>query len=152
MRLATGIPLVLLSLPLVLSAAEVKRWVDGEGGIHFGDRPPQGAPFVIQEVDPVSVAPGPRGLKLRPGEIETLQRYERRVEKRSTAGRGGTQGPNPRGKTGERAAFYRKRCEYYRQRQAFFRDKKRHGYTRAEEPKIDERIAWSAMKVADYCR
>jgi len=152
MSLARGLCILLLSLPLAASAADVKKWVDAQGGIHFGDLPPPGSSFVVQNVDPVSVTPVEPGLKLRPGEIEALERHEQRKKARTPASQASAREQSPGNAARERGSFYRKRCAYYRQRHAFFRDQKRHGYSRSEEAKIDERIAWSDMKVAEYCR
>jgi hypothetical protein len=152
MRLAQGIHVLLMSLPLALSAAEVKKWVDAEGGVHFGDLPPRGSEFAVQTVDPVAVTPGRSELTLRPGEIEALERYEQRRKAHAPSNRAPAAQHRSDGAGGDRQAFYRKRCAYYRQRHEFFRDQKRHGYSRSEEAKIDERIAWSEMKVAEYCR
>ena len=152
MVLARGIDVLLLCLPVALYGAEVKRWVDADGGIHFGDIAPKDASVEVQELNPVSVTPGQPGLRLRPGEIEALRRYEQRGQSGAAASEGLMREPTGGNTIGDRADFYHKRCEYYRQRQAFFRDWKRHGYSRSDEAKIDERIAWSEMKVAEYCR
>jgi len=51
---ATGTALLLASTALAGTAAgtEIYRWVDTEGTVHFGDRPPANRPVVQIEVQP----------------------------------------------------------------------------------------------------
>lgn len=54
-RCAALLPLLLLSglmAPCLVQAGEIYKWVDDNGVIHFGDRPPQQARASVETIDP----------------------------------------------------------------------------------------------------
>jgi hypothetical protein len=56
-----------LSVLLALGGAEVYRWVDADGVVHFSDRPRAGAERVVVDVAPaIRVAPPPAATAARP--------------------------------------------------------------------------------------
>ena len=57
-RLCGGILLTGLLLAAIASAEEMYRWVDAEGKVHFGDRPPTGtqARDISSELGPINSA------------------------------------------------------------------------------------------------
>jgi len=132
-------------------AGEIKRWIGPDGSVHFGDQPPSGARFEslgmttpngTTESDP----PG-----LRPGERAMVEKFDARNRRRS----------HPEGNVGEDrgtretksdAELATRRCEYYETRLASYQRKRRRGYTRQEEAKLEDNLAWARMKVAEYCR
>ena len=56
------------AMPMLASATEVYRWVDSEGTVHFGDRPPVGRP-----VEQINIRP-PAGALPLPNAEEILRR------------------------------------------------------------------------------
>ena len=77
--------LLLLLSPALASAAEVYRWVDDDGTVHYSDRPREGAEtIVIQEAQTFS-APVPRSTRrgaaesapAAPAEAEDVSVYSR---------------------------------------------------------------------------
>lgn len=59
-RILGDMPFLALSLLLALGGAEVYRWVDADGVVHFSDRPVAGAERIVVEAAPaVAIAPPP---------------------------------------------------------------------------------------------
>lgn len=56
-----------------LTAGSVQKWVDENGNVHYGDKPPTG----IQSKQ-IEVAPAPAASGLRPEEARQLRRIESR--------------------------------------------------------------------------
>lgn len=71
-RLATALALVLLIGP---ASAGIYRWVDAEGKVHYGDRPPAG-----QESSAVTVSPGPATDPDRGARAEKQRRLLEAIE------------------------------------------------------------------------
>lgn len=67
MKLRCMVLFVGMALPTLASAADVYKWVDENGNVHFGDRPPQGQSEQIQ---------------VRPDKpnVESQQRVQRLIE------------------------------------------------------------------------
>lgn len=80
--------------------------------------------------------------------IEKFDTRKRR-RSRSTGSAGENRGNH---KTGSDAELAARRCEYYETRLASYQRKRRRGYTRQEEAKLEDNLAWARMKVAEYCR
>src|SRR5690348_2172061 len=71
MRAGLGWVCLVLALPLVAGASAIYRWVDEQGRIHYGDRPPSGV-----QADAI-----PPPLPAGPGEeVRHLQDYVRTLE------------------------------------------------------------------------
>lgn len=69
---AAAVLVGLVAIVPVADATEVYRWVDAEGNVHFGDRPPIGRP-----ADQIEVRP-PAGAVSLPDAEEILRRPVRR--------------------------------------------------------------------------
>jgi hypothetical protein len=134
-----------------LAGSDIKRWVDAAGQVHFGDQPPPGIAYDIQQAAPATIPADDTPSGLRPGELEMLKRYEDRMKTRespssaSDAKRSKT--ATGSGESKVRAA----RCAYYRRRLEHYEAKRRQGYTRGEEEKLKDNLAWAQMKVAEQC-
>ena len=123
------------------SAGSIKKWVDAEGNVHFGDAPP--AAQKTEDVD-ININKGTGGTTapgLRPDEQLMLDKYEKRYE-RSYA-------PEPSNSLNH---YDESRCEYYKLRLKRYQRKAKSGYKQSEKQTIKERIAWYEMKVSDYCK
>jgi len=83
------IALIALSLALP-AAAQIKKWVDESGQVHYGDAPPDDAATEEIKVFDNAVS-GPRTDNIRPEELDELRRieareaYERRRQERQQA-------------------------------------------------------------------
>ncbi len=92
MRMIKGLALGLMLASLPVTAAEVYKWVDPAGGIHYGDRPQPGWKPVTVNAPPAS-APGaqpvasaekaadPEVCKKKRDELESYQKAARVVER-----------------------------------------------------------------------
>jgi hypothetical protein len=78
-RTGRVIGLLLLTAFASAAAGPVRKWVDADGRIHFGDAPPPNAASVVVSPEPAShpssAEDAPEGL--RPGERRMLERIER---------------------------------------------------------------------------
>ncbi|WJW75662.1 DUF4124 domain-containing protein [Thiohalobacter sp. IOR34] len=87
MRCARGGLLVLL-FSAGLAAAEVYRWTDAEGRVHFGDRPPASGAEVVPLRSAPSAAGAPDEAERRARQQRLLQAYgEERLKKKEAARR-----------------------------------------------------------------
>ena len=129
------------------TAGSIKKWIDAEGNVHFGDAPP-----AARSAEEVELSPGYKGEDtdnaggLRPGERLMLEQYERRYSRPPSQNL-------PSSNSSDNSAEYdESRCEYYKLRKQRYERKLKSGYKQSERQYIDERIAWYNMKVSDYCR
>ena len=132
-----------------IGAAEIKRWVDADGVVHFGDQAPPAVEVEVQEIDhPEPAASGPG---LRPGELEMLERYEQRGRDLEAAKQRSYRDYEKARLSPDQERKREARCEYYRGQLEQYLGKKRRGYTRAEGERIDDQIELNEMKVEIYC-
>ncbi len=149
-RIFCGIGSLLLVTSPALPA-DIKKWVDQDGQIHFGDYAPNG--INATQVDPeiITIAPSSNSsLKevMRPGELRMIKNYEKR-EKRLIKAKRKELKQTKQGK--KRTASAKKRCKYYQDKVGQLRRKLRQGCTRSEKNKIEERIAKHNRQINEYC-
>lgn len=133
-----------------VSAAEVKRWIDDEGLVHFGDQAPPAVAAEVRQID--DSAPGvDNGGGLRPGELDMVKRYERRARELEDAKMRSARALEKGRLSAEQQQKRQARCRYYRARLDQSRAKKRQGYSRGEGERLDDQIELNEMKVAIYC-
>lgn len=132
-----------------IGAAEIKRWVDAEGVVHFGDQAPPAVEVEVQQIRHPEQATSGSGL--RPGELEMLERYEQRGRDLEAAKQRSYREYENARLSAEQERKQAARCEYYRSRLENYLGKKRRGYSRAEGERIDEQIELNEMKVEIYC-
>jgi hypothetical protein len=138
-----------LLLAFGVGAAEIKRWVDAEGRVHFGDQAPPSVEAEVQTIDdPKPVAPG---AGLRPGELEMLERYEQRGRDLEAAKQRSYREYQKGRLSAEEERKREARCDYYQSRLEHYLSKKRQGYSRPEGDRIDDQIELNEMKVGIYC-
>jgi hypothetical protein len=80
MRVGVGITLGLF-LNVPAAAGGIYKWLDEQGQVHFGDRPPTGAQAKHEEVRPASGGDTAQGSGLRSGErarLSNIQKQENR--------------------------------------------------------------------------
>lgn len=123
-----------VALPL---QAQVYRWVDEGGEVHFSDRPPGPGS------EPLAVQPNVSGSGgLRPGERQWLERIRRREAERRR--------PAPVQAAPPSAADQR-RCARYRLRLQEQRAERRQGCRASRCPAIDRRIGYYRDLLAREC-
>lgn len=143
--------MVLALLAGGLQAGEIKRWVDAEGRVHFGDQAPASVDAVVQEIEQSGVDSAPSNPGLRPGERAMVERYEQRGRELEAAKQRSSQAYEKQRLSKGQEAKQRARCDYYLSRVDHYRGKKRRGYSRSEGDKIDAQIELYEMKSATYC-
>lgn len=65
-----------LLIPVLCAAGEVKKWVDKEGVVHFGDTPPVATDYELTSIRPLT---GGKGLSTK--QVKLAKELERRVQK-----------------------------------------------------------------------
>ena len=138
-----------LLLAFGIGAAEIKRWVDAGGRVHFGDQAPPAVDAEVQSID--DPGPAASGAGLRPGELEMLERYEQRGRDLEAAKKRSYREYERGRLSAEQERKRRTRCDYYRLRLEHYLSKKRRGYSRAAGESIDDQIELNEMKVNIYC-
>jgi len=143
------------SLLLVINhaiASEIKRWVDQDGQIHFGDYAPHRTDAVQVEPEIITTAPpSNNSLKdiMRPGERRMIRNYEKRGERLIKAKRKELKQSKPSKKSTDSA---KKRCAYYRNRKSYLRRRLREGASRSKKNSIERSLANNDLKMEEYCR
>jgi len=131
---------LLLCLAVIPVRAEVYRWVDEQGTVHFGDRPPAAA------VEPLEIAPNVTGSRgLRPGERELLDRIRAREARQRQA-----RDALPPAPPGPNAATQR-RCAGHRLRLADRKAERRRGCRTSRCAAIDRRVDYYRHLIAGEC-
>jgi len=143
--------LCLFLLCATLKAAEVKKWVDDNGQVHFGDYAPAGIDAETKDVDEPPPIGAQEGWEARPGEREMLRRHEARGRRLKEAKERSVKEYEGAQETDRDDKSRRSRCEYYQSRLEYYESKRRQGYTRKEKESIDRNLASYDMKVKIYC-
>jgi len=129
--------LCLAALPL---RAEVYRWVDEQGQVHFGDRAPRPGS------EPLAVEPNVTGTGgLRRGERDWLKRL-RAAEARQRAL------PRAAASDSRRSPAQRRRCATYRLRLDDYRAERRRGCRIGRCSWLDRRIEHFEALLLEECR
>jgi hypothetical protein len=73
------VSLLFLLVPVLVSAGGIKKWVDQEGVVHFGDVPPVASDYKVTKIRPLS---GGKGLSAKQLNLVTkLNRQEQQDQK-----------------------------------------------------------------------
>ncbi|MCA1789425.1 MAG: DUF4124 domain-containing protein [Thioalkalivibrio sp.] len=97
------------AIAMVADATEVYRWVDAEGTVHFGDRPPMDRP--VEQIEILA----PAGALPLPDAEEILRRPVRPEDRPETAeapGEDSGEEPEPEVETDEPEEFVRDRRSF----------------------------------------
>jgi Domain of unknown function (DUF4124) len=152
MKQRVGIALgVFLSLPA--AAGGVYRWLDEQGQMHFGDRPPVGATLIKEEARPASGDTASTGSGLRAGERARLGEIRQResreaAERRERDKRAAADERRRARETGQDA----KRCTGYRQKISEYKRRLRAGCRVSTCNSYDARIDDYQRMAAEVCR
>ena len=144
LRTVLGIVLWLL---VTATQAQVYKWTDATGQVHYGDRPP--AQFPTEQIE---VAPPPAdstATGLRPDERKLLQ--EITTEERTLTRERQAQARKEARYRQAEAARRRTRCEDYRRRLRRLEDKLVSGYRAGESDSLHEQRDDYQMKLKQYC-
>lgn len=149
-RLICCVGALLLAINPALSA-DIKKWVDQNGQIHFGDYAPYGIDAIPVEPEIITTAPSRHNsLKeiMRPGELRMIKNYEKRGERLIKAKKRELKQARL---DGRRTASAKSKCEYHQDKIDSLRRKLREGCTRSEKNRIEKRIARHNRQVEEYC-
>lgn len=133
-------------------ASEIKRWVDRDGKVHFGDNAPHTTDAVQVEPEIITTAPSSNNsLKdiMRPGERRMIRNFEKRGERLIKAKRKELKQSKLSKKS---AASAKKRCAYYRNRKNYLRRRLREGVSRSKKNTIERSLDNNDLKIEEYCR
>jgi hypothetical protein len=133
-------------------AADIKKWIDQNGQVHFGDIAPQGEDSV--EINPKIITTAPssdNSLRkiMRPGELRMIKNHEKRGKRLIKAKRKAQKQARA---DKRRAAKYKKQCSYYRQKKENLKRKLREGNSRSQAKRIRENLIRHELKIDEYCK
>ncbi|MGI9287974.1 MAG: DUF4124 domain-containing protein [Pseudomonadales bacterium] len=134
---------LLLSFPL-LSLAEVYKWTDANGRVHFTDQPVDNAETIelkIKELTPEEEAAA--------AEKRRYFKEQQRLHRTQASG----------AKQNSYGKYYKKRnqgnCRYYKEKLEYAHQQRQNlklqGYTVGEKEKAEERIHNAQARVKQYC-
>ena len=144
--LRTGLGIVFWLLATA-TQAQVYKWTDAAGQIHYGDRP--SAQFPSEQIETAAPPADPAATGLRPGEQKLLQ--EITTEERRLTRQRQTQAREEARHRQAEAARRRTRCESYRRRLQRLEDKLVTGYRVGESDRLHELRDDYQMKIREYC-
>ncbi len=135
--------LLLISISM-LATAEIYKWTDASGRVHFTDQPVDNAETVdlqIKQLTPEEIAAAAEKRRF----FEEQQRLRRTQNKAASQNRyGNYYKKNNQGN----CRYYREKLEYAQQRQ---QNLKLQGYTVSEKEQAEERIHGAQARVNQYC-
>ena len=138
---AIAVCIVLLSPQ---SIAQVFKWTDGQGNVHFSDRPPPGGAAKVQVDAPKPSGPG--------GLTEAEKRQLRRIQRQERQRRQAREQSIREQERAEKDRRQRKReCDRARAHLADYNDERRRGCEPATCIRIDDRIDYYSRRVDTYC-
>ncbi len=149
-RISCCIGALLLATNSVLSA-DIKKWVDQDGQVHFGDYAPHGADAIQVTPEITTIAPSEHNsLKdiMRPGELRMIRNYEKREERLIKAKRKSMKEDRLEK---QRAANAKNKCKYHRGKIDYLKRRLRNGCKPLEKIRIKERIAKHNLQADEYC-
>ncbi len=145
-----ALSLLWLSTPAL--SGEIKRWVDEDGGIHFGDSPPHGTDATLSTPVIITTKPASNNTLrdiLRPGERRMLRQYEqrgRRLEK------GKRDSLREYKKREQKIAQMEDKCHYHRRKLDGLKRKLRNGYKPSGKSSILQGIDKQRSLIRRYCK
>jgi hypothetical protein len=132
-------------------AADIKKWTDQDGQVHFGNLAPHGVENVDITPEITTTAPSPDNTLnriMRPGELRMIKNYEQRGKRLTKAKRESS----IRNKLEKRrVASTQKSCDYHRRQKNSLKQKLRAGCSRSERNRIEEKLDMHNLKIEEYC-
>ncbi len=144
--LRTGLGVVFWLLATA-TQAQVYKWTDAAGQVHYGDRP--SAQFPTEQIETAAPPVDSAATGLRPGEQKLLQETTTK-ERRLTRERQAQAREEARYRQAE-AARRRSRCEDYRRRLRRLEAKLVAGYRAGESNRLHDQRDEYQMKLKEYC-
>ena len=133
-------------------AADIKKWIDADGQVHFGDIAPHEEKSVEINPEIITTAPSSdNSLRkiMRPGELRMIKNHEKRGKRLIKAKRKALKQARI---VEKRAAKYKEQCRYHRQKKENLKRKLREGSPRSKEKRIRESLARHEFKIDEYCK
>jgi hypothetical protein len=127
------------------STAQIFKWADGQGNLHFSDHPPPGGAVKVQVDAPEPSGPG----GLTKAEKQQLRRIQRQEQQRLQARE---QSVREQERAEKQRRQRRRECNRARTHLADYKDERRRGCEPATCIRIDDRIDYYSRRVDAYCR
>jgi len=143
---------VLMLFSITAQAGGIKKWVDQDGTIHFGDVPPTNAdsePAEPKIIPPSTEAGASQADFLRPGERRMLRRYEQRGRNLATAREDEHKKLQQQRRNRANSAA---KCRYHRSRREYLERQLRRGYKHVEKEEIEQKIVQHRVNQAQFCK
>ncbi len=132
-------------------SGDIKRWVDQDGRVHFGDTAPHGTTATTSNPVITTTTPGVNNSLqdiLRPGERRMLRNYEKRGLRLSKE----KQRSLKQAQRGEKQlARMEDKCHYHKQKQDELKRKLRSGYKPSRKASITQSINRHRAQIRRYC-
>jgi Domain of unknown function (DUF4124) len=142
---------LVLSVPAV--AGSVYRWVDEQGQVHFGDKPPAGVTVTQKEVRPATGDGRATGGGLRSGELARLGEIRKQQSRLAAEKRDrDEQFAADEKRRARQAVQDAKRCASYQQKISDYKRRLRAGCRVSACNSYNDRLASYKSKAALVCR
>ncbi len=132
-------------------AADIKKWTDQDGQVHFGNLAPHGVENVEITPEITTTAPSSDNTLnkiMRPGELRMIKNYDQRGKRLTKAKKASAKLSKLEKR---RVARAQKSCDYHRRQKNSLKRKLRAGYSRSERNRIEERLDEHNQKIEEYC-
>ncbi|MEJ2530081.1 MAG: DUF4124 domain-containing protein [Gammaproteobacteria bacterium] len=131
-------------------AGTIKKWVDQEGSVHFGDVAPVDTDSTTLDPEIITTMPAHKPLKeiLRPGERQMLKRYEQRGQRLLKAK---NQSLKQHKKKQKESTLTQDKCQYHQLKKEELQRRLRHGYKVAQRKSIEIKIAKEQLLIKQHC-
>jgi hypothetical protein len=141
---------ILLLVIATSAPADVYKWTDETGNVHYGDHPPEQVPYERVETD----NPPPSGASggLRPGEqhlLQDIQKEEQRADRERKAQ--AREEARNRQRQAEEAARRRDQCDSYRRRLKRIEQRLVSGYSAHQSALLHDQQDEYTAKIKQYC-
>lgn len=124
-------------------AAEVFRWVDDQGRVHFGDRTPVGVKSQVLTVEGIASSGSRSDAGLRGSEVRMLEGIDERPPKRTSSATR-TASATPAGNPDD--------CQQARDDLSEVRERMRAGYRASEYDELQGRASEAKTQIRTLCR
>ncbi len=132
-------------------AADIKKWIDDDGRVHFGDLAPKGVDNVEIKPENTTTTPSARvDLKktMRPGELRMIENHDKRGKRLIKEKKQAAKQAKLRTK---QTANAKNRCVYNRQKKERLKRIHRAGASRSEKSRIEEKLSNHNRQIKEYC-
>ena len=142
--------LAILSIATPAKTGEIKKWIDKDGGIHFGDTAPIGTDSTLSTPVITTITPDVKTLDdiLRPGERRMLRKYEQRGRRLTKEKRRNLKKAR---QLERKIAQMKDKCFYHKQKKDELERKLRRGYKSSQKASIVQGIGRHRLLIRRYC-